>query len=40
MNSSSDKSVCIDRKLITGESPLVSNELEKIAANTLLKELD
>lgn len=40
MNSKSDKTVCIDRKLITGASPLASNELGKLAANTLLKELN
>ncbi len=40
MNTKSDKTVCVDRKLITGASPLASNELGKLAANTLLKELD
>ena len=40
MNTESDKTVCIDRKLITGASPLASNELGKLAANTLLKELN
>ena len=40
MNTKSDKSVCVDRKLITGASPLASNELGKLAANTLLKELN
>jgi len=39
MNNKSDKTVCIDRKLITGASPLASNELGKLAAETLLKEL-
>ena len=39
MNSKSDKTVCLDRKLITGASPLASNELGKLAAKTLLKEL-
>lgn len=39
MNSKSDKSVCLDRRLITGASPLASNELGKLAAETLLKEL-
>jgi molecular chaperone Hsp31 and glyoxalase 3 len=39
VNTESDKTVCIDRKLITGASPLASNELGKLAANTLLKEL-
>ena len=39
VNTESDKTVCLDRKLITGASPLASNELGKLAANTLLKEL-
>lgn len=39
MNTKSDKTVCVDRKLITGASPLASNELGKLAANTLLKAL-
>ncbi|WP_281612721.1 glyoxalase III HchA [Flammeovirga sp. SubArs3] len=39
MNTKMDKTVCLDRKLITGASPLASNELGKLAANTLLKEL-
>jgi molecular chaperone Hsp31 and glyoxalase 3 len=39
INSESDKTVCVDRKLITGASPLASNELGKLAANTLLTEL-
>jgi molecular chaperone Hsp31 and glyoxalase 3 len=39
VNKKSDKSTQIDRKLITGASPLASNELGKLAANTLLKEL-
>lgn len=39
VNSKSDKTVCLDRKLITGASPLASNELGKLAAETLLKEL-
>jgi len=40
VNTESDKTVCIDRKLITGASPLASNELGKLAAKTLLKELN
>ncbi len=40
VNSKSDKTVCLDRKLITGASPLASNELGKLAAKTLLKALD
>jgi D-lactate dehydratase / protein deglycase len=39
MNTEADKTVYIDRKLITGASPLASNELGKLAAKTLLKEL-
>jgi molecular chaperone Hsp31 and glyoxalase 3 len=39
MNTKMDKTVCVDRKLITGSSPLASNELGKLAAKTLLKEL-
>jgi len=40
VNTESDKTVCVDRKLITGASPLASNELGKLAAETLLKELN
>jgi molecular chaperone Hsp31 and glyoxalase 3 len=40
MNTKSDKTVCRDKKLITGASPLASNELGKLAANTLLEELN
>ena len=36
-NTKMDKTVCLDRKLITGSSPLASNELGKLAAKTLLK---
>jgi molecular chaperone Hsp31 and glyoxalase 3 len=39
VNTESDNTVCIDRKLITGASPLASNELGKLAANTLLKKI-
>ena len=39
MNTKSDDTVCLDRKLITGASPEASNELGKLAAKTLLKEL-
>ena len=39
VNTKMDKTVCLDRKLITGASPLASNELVKLAAQTLLKEL-
>lgn len=40
VNTKSDDTVCRDRKLITGASPLASNELGKLAANTLLNELN
>jgi len=39
VNKKSDNSTYVDRKLITGASPLAANELGKLAANTLLKEL-
>jgi len=39
VNTKSDKTVCIDRNLITGASPLASNELGKLAVKTLLSEL-
>ncbi len=39
VNTKSDQTVCLDRKLITGASPLASNELGKLAATTLLKNL-
>lgn len=39
VNTESDDTVCLDRKLITGASPLASNNLGKLAAETLLKEL-
>jgi molecular chaperone Hsp31 and glyoxalase 3 len=39
VNTESDKTVCVDRKLITGASPLASNELGKLTAETLLNEL-
>lgn len=39
MNTKMDDTVCVDRKLITGSSPLASNNLGKLAAKTLLKEL-
>ena len=38
VNKKSDSSTHVDRKLITGASPLAANELGKLAANTLLKE--
>tara|TARA_B110000027_G_scaffold122275_1_gene137110 strand:- start:2683 stop:3537 length:855 start_codon:yes stop_codon:yes gene_type:complete len=39
VNTKADETVCLDRKLITGASPLAANELGKLAAETLLKEL-
>jgi molecular chaperone Hsp31 and glyoxalase 3 len=39
VNAKSDKTVCLGRKLITWVSPLAANELGKLAAQTLLKEL-
>lgn len=38
VNKKADNSTHIDRKLITGASPLAANELGKLAATTLLKE--
>lgn len=38
-NTKSDDTVCLDRKLITGASPLASNKLGILASETLLKEL-
>ena len=37
VNKKSDNFTCIDRKLMTGASPLAANELGKLAANTLLQ---
>jgi molecular chaperone Hsp31 and glyoxalase 3 len=39
LNTKADKTVCVDRKLITGASPLAANELGKLAAKTLLDNL-
>lgn len=39
VNKKSDDTVCLDRKLITGASPLASNNLGKLAVDTLLKAL-
>ncbi|MGB1000232.1 MAG: glyoxalase III HchA [Flavobacteriales bacterium] len=39
VNKKGDDTTCIDRRLITGASPLASNNLGKLAAETLLKEL-
>ena len=39
MNTKADKTVCLDRKLLTGASPLSANNLGKLAAETLLENL-
>ncbi len=39
VNTKGDKTCCVDRHLITGASPLASNELGKLAAFTLLEHL-
>jgi molecular chaperone Hsp31 and glyoxalase 3 len=39
VNTKADKTVCLDRKLITGASPLAANELGKLTAKTLLENL-
>ena len=39
INKKSDDTVCKDRKLLTGASPLASNELGKLAAQSLLDDL-
>ena len=39
VNKKADKTVCLDRHLITGASPLAANELGKLAANILLEQL-
>lgn len=40
INSKADRSVCLDRRLITGSSPRASNPLGKLAAKTLLENLN
>ena len=40
VNTKLDDTTHVDRKLITGASPLAANELGKLAANTLLKSLN
>jgi len=40
MNSKMDKTVCADRGVITGASPLASNELGKLAVKTLLEKFN
>jgi molecular chaperone Hsp31 and glyoxalase 3 len=39
INTESDNTTVRDRDLITGASPLASDELGKLAVSTLLKEL-
>jgi molecular chaperone Hsp31 and glyoxalase 3 len=39
VNKKGDDTCCVDRRLITGASPLASNKLGKLAATTLLEEL-
>jgi D-lactate dehydratase / protein deglycase len=39
INKKGDKTCCVDRLLITGASPLASNELGKLAVTTLLAQL-
>jgi len=39
INKKSDNTTAVDRRLITGASPLAANELGKLAAKTLLKNL-
>jgi molecular chaperone Hsp31 and glyoxalase 3 len=39
VNTKGDKTCIVDRRLITGASPLASNELGKLAAKTLLEHL-
>ncbi len=39
VNTESGKIVIVDKKLITGASPLASNEVGKLAARTLLMKL-
>ena len=40
INKKSDNSTCVDRRLITGASPLAADELGKLAAATLLSVLE
>jgi len=39
VNKKADKTCCIDRRLITGASPLAANDLGKLAVATLLEQL-
>ena len=40
VNTKADETVCLDRKLITGAGPLAANALGKLAAETLLSNLE
>lgn len=40
INKKADKTVCIDKKLITGASPQAANAFGKLAANSLLEEIN
>jgi len=40
VNTKSDKTVCLDRKLITGASPLASNELGKTGCHNLVARIE
>jgi len=40
INEAADNTTHVDRKLITGASPLAANDFGKLAANTLLKEVN
>ena len=39
VNTNADKTVCLDRKLVTGASPLAANELGKLAVKAILENL-
>ncbi|MBK8625219.1 MAG: protein deglycase HchA [Saprospiraceae bacterium] len=39
VNTKADKTVCLDRKLVTGASPLAANELGKLAVKAILENL-
>ena len=40
VNTKADNTVCLDRKLVSGASPLAANALGKLATNTLLDQLE
>ena len=39
VNAKADDTCCVDRRLITGASPLAANALGKLAVETLLEQL-